>query len=69
MGTYESTISDITWLRTFHAFNGFKMITDDYVKNDKWRAFLMLIYWTFGILLFVLGLSVIANIEKFIEGV
>jgi succinate dehydrogenase hydrophobic anchor subunit len=45
------------------------MITDDYVKNDKWRAFLMLIYWTFGILLFVLGLSVIANIEKFIEGV
>lgn len=68
-GLMRAPLAILLGFGLYHAFNGFKMITDDYVKNDKWRAFLMLIYWTLGILLFILGLSVIANIEKFIEGV
>lgn len=68
-GLMRAPLAILLGFGLFHAFNGFKMITDDYVKNDKWRAFLMLIYWSFGILLFILGISVIANIEKFIKGV
>ncbi|MDY6821811.1 MAG: succinate dehydrogenase [Deferribacterota bacterium] len=53
----------------FHAFNGFKMITDDYISNTTWRSVLLLIYWTIGVTLFILGIALIANIENFVEGV
>lgn len=40
---------------TFHAFNGLKMVTDDYVSRKGVRFILYLIYWTLAIIM--LGLS------------
>jgi succinate dehydrogenase / fumarate reductase membrane anchor subunit len=68
-GLMRAPLAILLGFGLFHAFNGFKMISDDYIKSDKWRAFLLLIYWTLGVVLFILGISVIANIEKFIKGV
>jgi len=41
----------------YHAFNGFKMITDDYVFSYFWRSVLLAIYWIAGIILMILALS------------
>ena len=43
----------------WHAFSGFKMITDDYVDNEKLRFILLFLYWAIGIATFALGLSYI----------
>lgn len=40
---------------TFHAFNGLKMVTDDYVSRKGTRFILYLIYWTLALIM--LGLS------------
>lgn len=40
---------------TFHAFNGLKMVTDDYVERKGVRFVLALIYWALAII--ILGLS------------
>ena len=40
---------------TIHAFNGLKMVTDDYVSSKGWRFVLYIIYWTLGLIM--LGLS------------
>ncbi len=40
---------------TFHAFNGLKMVTDDYVSRKGTRFVLYLIYWTLALI--ILGLS------------
>lgn len=40
---------------TFHAFNGLKMVTDDYVSSKGVRFILYLIYWTLALI--ILGLS------------
>lgn len=40
---------------TFHAFNGLKMVTDDYISNKGIRFILYLIYWTLALI--ILGLS------------
>ena len=39
---------------TFHAFNGLKMVTDDYVSRKGTRFILYLIYWTLALI--ILGL-------------
>ncbi|MDR0454055.1 MAG: succinate dehydrogenase [Deferribacteraceae bacterium] len=39
----------------WHTFSGFKMITDDYVSNEKLRFFLFFLYWAKGVALFALG--------------
>jgi len=43
----------------WHTFSGFKMITDDYVSCEKLRLALFFLYWTSGVALFALGLSLI----------
>ena len=40
---------------TFHAFNGLKMVTDDYVSRKGTRFILYFIYWTLAFLLFWMG--------------
>ena len=34
----------------FHAFNGLKMVSDDYVKSKGIRFFLYLVYWTLALI-------------------
>ncbi len=43
----------------WHAFSGFKMITDDYVSCEKLRLLLLFLYWAAGAALFALGLAYI----------
>lgn len=40
---------------TFHAFNGLKMVTDDYVSRKGTRFILYLIYWTLAVIMLVIG--------------
>jgi succinate dehydrogenase / fumarate reductase membrane anchor subunit len=44
----------------FHTFNGFKMITDDYVSNTTWRAIILAIYWIVGVTLAILAFSIVS---------
>jgi len=41
----------------FHTFNGFKMITDDYVASAGWRGVILGVYWVLGIALVAAGLG------------
>ncbi len=43
----------------FHAFNGLKMITDDYVSRKGTRFILYTIYWTLAVIMFGLGKGLI----------
>lgn len=43
----------------FHTFNGFKMVTDDYVASAGWRAVIFGAYWMLGVTLFVLAIKAI----------
>ena len=43
----------------FHAVNGLKMITDDYVSGIGKRFILLLIYWAVGVAMIILGLSLL----------
>jgi succinate dehydrogenase / fumarate reductase membrane anchor subunit len=67
-GIMRAPLAILLGFGIYHAFNGFKMITDDYVKSPLWRAVLLTLYWTFGIFLLILGTSIIANIEKIVPG-
>ncbi len=44
---------------TWHAVNGLKMITDDYVSSRWLRVTLLIIYWVVGIVVLVQGLSIL----------
>lgn len=46
----------------FHTLNGFKMITDDYVKSTIWRAIILAIYWIVGVTAAVLALKVVSGL-------
>ena len=43
----------------WHAVNGLKMITDDYVSCRYLRAALLIFYWVVGIVVLVQGLSIL----------
>lgn len=45
---------------TFHAFNGLKMVTDDYVSRKGTRFILYLIYWTLAVIMLLLGRGLIS---------
>lgn len=53
-GSNKFVISALLVFILFHAFNGLKMITDDYISRPGIRFILSLIYWFFGLTLFVL---------------
>lgn len=42
----------------FHAFNGLKMVTDDYVSRKGTRFILYTIYWILAIVMFSLAMSI-----------
>ncbi|ADD68760.1 hypothetical protein Dacet_1997 [Denitrovibrio acetiphilus DSM 12809] len=42
----------------FHTFNGFKMITDDYVPSEGWRGVIYGAYWICAITLVILAVKV-----------
>ncbi len=44
---------------TWHAVNGLKMITDDYVSSRGLRAALLIFYWVVGIIVLIQGLSIL----------
>ena len=44
---------------TWHAVNGLKMITDDYVSCRGLRAALLIFYWVVGIIVLFQGLSIL----------
>jgi succinate dehydrogenase / fumarate reductase membrane anchor subunit len=41
----------------WHAFSGFKMITDDYVECATFRFILQIIYWIVGFVIAAIGLA------------
>ncbi|MDR2400792.1 MAG: succinate dehydrogenase [Deferribacteraceae bacterium] len=43
----------------WHAFSGFKMITDDYVSCTAFRLILQIFYWIAGIAVAVIGFAAI----------
>lgn len=40
---------------TIHAFNGLKMVTDDYIQSKGWRFVLYFIYWSLGLVMLALS--------------
>lgn len=55
-GASNPLLMSALWLFvTFHAFNGLKMVTDDYVSSKGIRFILYLIYWTLALV--ILGIS------------
>lgn len=57
-GMLQVVVGPIAAFGVFHTFNGFKMITDDYVARAGWRAVLYGIYWVLGIALVILAVKV-----------
>lgn len=57
-GMMQIVTGPIAAFGVFHTFNGFKMITDDYVAGNGWRAVLYGIYWFLGIALVILAVKV-----------
>lgn len=43
----------------FHAFNGLKMVSDDYVTSKNVRFFLYLIYWTLSLICLKVAMGLI----------
>lgn len=56
-GTNKFLMGALLVFILFHAFNGLKMITDDYVSKPGTRFILSLIYWLLGLTLFVIVLA------------
>ncbi|MGE4318781.1 MAG: succinate dehydrogenase [Deferribacterales bacterium] len=57
-GMMQIVVGPITAFGVFHTFNGFKMITDDYVASAGWRGVIYGIYWVLGISLVILAVKV-----------
>lgn len=45
----------------WHAVNGLKMITDDYIACPKLRLIVLFIYWVIGIGVLVQGLKILST--------
>jgi len=61
-GLQKIVLGPLMAFAIFHTFNGFKMITDDYVSSSTWRAVILGIYWIAGTALAILALSVVASL-------
>ena len=57
-GMMQIVVGPIAAFGVFHTFNGFKMITDDYVASRGWRGVIYGIYWVLGISLVILAVKV-----------
>lgn len=58
-GMMQVVLAPVIAFGLFHTFNGFKMITDDYVSSPGWRGIILGAYWIFGITLAILAIKVI----------
>lgn len=56
-GSNKFLLSALLVFILFHAFNGLKMITDDYVSKPGTRFILSLIYWFLGLTLLVVVIA------------
>lgn len=59
LGMMQLVLAPVIAFGFFHTFNGFKMITDDYVSSSGWRGILLGVYWVAGVTLALLALKVI----------
>jgi succinate dehydrogenase / fumarate reductase membrane anchor subunit len=59
LGMAQVVLGPVIAFGLFHTFNGFKMITDDYVSSAGWRGILLGVYWVAGIALAILAIKVI----------
>jgi succinate dehydrogenase / fumarate reductase membrane anchor subunit len=57
-GMMQLIVAPAAAFGVFHTFNGFKMITDDYVASAGWRGVIYGIYWILAITLVVLAVKV-----------
>lgn len=57
LGMNGLVVGTVLTFGLFHTFNGFKMITDDYVSSAGWRAVILGLYWIVGIAVLVVGLK------------
>ncbi|MCD8552724.1 succinate dehydrogenase [Seleniivibrio sp.] len=57
-GMMQIVTGPIAAFGVFHTFNGFKMITDDYVASAGWRGVIYGIYWLLGIALVILAVKI-----------
>lgn len=60
-GMTSFVLGTILVFGVWHAVNGIKMITDDYVSCLKARAVLLFIYWVAGLGLFIQGLKLLST--------
>lgn len=58
-GMHSLVLGLVLIFGVFHGVNGLKMITDDYVSGIGKRFILLLIYWTVGVVMITLGLSLL----------
>lgn len=49
----------VLFFGVWHAFSGFKMITDDYVQCVRGKFILNVLYWAVGLATIALGMSMI----------
>ena len=60
-GASQAAVGCVLAFGTWHAVNGLKMITDDYVSCRGFRTALLIFYWVIGIIVLIQGLSIIRN--------
>ncbi|PLX66814.1 MAG: succinate dehydrogenase [Denitrovibrio sp.] len=56
-GMMQIIVGPVAAFGVFHTFNGFKMITDDYVPGEGWRAVIYGAYWILAISLVILAVK------------
>jgi len=56
-GMMQIIVGPVAAFGVFHTFNGFKMITDDYVSGTGWRAIIYGVYWVLAISLVILAVK------------
>ncbi len=56
-GMMQIIVGPVAAFGVFHTFNGFKMITDDYVSSAGWRAVIYGVYWVLAISLVILAVK------------
>lgn len=57
-GMMQIVLGPVAAFGVFHTFNGFKMITDDYVASAGWRGVIYGVYWVLAIALVILAVKV-----------
>jgi len=58
-GMQRPVLGMILIFGVFHAVNGLKMITDDYVSCLGKRLLLLIIYWLIGIVMIIQGIGLL----------